>query len=327
MPQFSTSLGCANALYENDTLFSVPISSDGSHSIDLSNASMVGTVRIDTRPYTTAVGYELSLKTQSKSLLDGISLHIPTADDIANGEESRFMLSAPDSDTVGSSCVRYDIEILLPPSVTKFTLTTGSHDAQVIVVPGAQIDMDKLSILMHGNDGNSMLLPTAGLRAKELHLEMTGGWLVGEVAIVERTLLSTQHGDAVSNVKFYPVPAEAKEHLAIARLETITGRGRSDFVYIDARKGPHRPISSTHRSSQASDMYLTYKQARFNGRVSVTARTSVAFGMTGVGSRGGSWVGNAQGGDMLVVETRNGWVGLYFSLWSYFLNAIRHGAF
>lgn len=320
MPQFSRSLGCIDVPYmynENKTFYSIPPNSDGGHSIDLSNAGSVGTVAIiDAHPTATEVGYEITIRTDDKPLLDEILLHVPTADDVANGKESRFLLSTPDSRTIGSSCVRYDIMIFLPLSVTKFTLTTGSYGAtQVTFVKEANIHIDKMNILLHGVDDRNMLLPTTGLHAKELRLEMTSGWLVGETTIVESTRLSTQRGNAVSNVKVYPDPAGADETPAVATLETVTGRGRSDFFYIDEGKGPHRPISSKHQSSRNGDLYLTYKQAEFSGRIKLDAPSYTATGVQGnLRAKDGTlpWVGDAEGGDMLEAKSNTGWVGLYF---------------
>ncbi|KAF7797879.1 hypothetical protein EIP86_009085 [Pleurotus ostreatoroseus] len=320
MPEFSNSLGCQDAPYfykENENMYTIPVGPDGGHSIDLRNAGSVGTIHlIDAHPRVTEVGYQVTVRTDDKPLLDEILLHVPSADDIANGMESRFLLSTPSLQNIGSSCVRYDLLVFIPQSVKKFTLQTGSYGAtQIRVMNEANIDMDKMTILMHGNDERNMLIPATGLRAKDLHLEITGGWLVGKASIVEKTTLSTQRGAAVSNVKLYPVPANEDESPATATLVTTTGRGRSDFFYIDEGKGPHRPISSIHQSSRNGDLYLTYKEAEFNGRISLDARSYTATGVHGnIKGNNGTlpWVGDADGGDMLEAKSNNGWVGLYF---------------
>ena len=180
--------------------------------------------------------------------------------------------------------------------------------------------MDSLHVTMVGESTDNMLLPHANFRVEDLDLEMSRGWMVGEVSIVDKTELKTQRGDAVANVKIYPVTVATTDDpengggVPRATLETTTGAGRSDFFYISSLAVPHRPIYSRHLSSLNGDVYLTYKEAQFNGRVEIKAPSHTTTGVNGVFEHNGTlpWVGDAEGSDYMLAQSNRGWVGLYF---------------
>ena len=154
-----------------------------------------------------------------------------------------------------------------------------------------------------------MLLPKSNVHAKYTKLAMVNGWLVGEASIVDKTVLNTKGGDAVSNVRLFPIspPSDSEStEVGLAVLETTTGSGRSDFFYISNLSSTHRTISSTHTGGKG-DLYLTYSEAEFTGEVQLKAQSYSAKGLQHTGSpfpdQDGvlhSWVGDANGDDRLV---------------------------
>ncbi|KAI0915793.1 hypothetical protein AcV5_003615 [Taiwanofungus camphoratus] len=315
MPQYSSSLGCLKAphIYNGaQTTYSVPIGIHGAdHSIDITGQA-VGTLVIAQGASDAAdIKYELTLRTDNEALLGSVTMKYPTADEINEGlSESRVHLSTPGF--LASSCMRYDMTLYVPPNLKKLHVQAHSV-AQIKFDDESNIDMDSLFVTMYTLDENNMLLPHSGVHAGELALEMVRGWLVGHVAIVDKTTLTTQRGDAVLNVHVTPAPSTA-EPPDTAVLQTTTGAGRSDIFYINHRGHPHRPISSEHLSSRNGDVYLTYKEAEFNGTVDLSAKSFTAKGLQGAIHRDGDelpWVGDKNGGDKIVASSR-GWMGLYF---------------
>lgn len=318
MPEFGSSVGCANAPYiynGEPTTYSVALGENGDHTVELRRAAAVGTVTIADGPSDqTDVKIEMTLRTTDKSLLDSVIMAVPSPEDIADGmarSEVALTTVAP----TGASCMRYDVVVRVPQAMKKLSIMTRAV-AQVQFAPEAQISLDSLFVTMYGEsvaNMKNMLLPHANLRAKDLRLEMTRGWLVGEASIVDKTTIVTQSGDALANVKVYPVPAN-DEDASTAYLETTTGAGRTDIFYINDLGAPHRPISSRHISARNGDVYLTYKDAEFNGTLEVKAKSWTATHVENTFSKDGTapWVGSADGGDSLLAQSNSGWMGLYF---------------
>ncbi|THH00145.1 hypothetical protein EW026_g2338 [Hermanssonia centrifuga] len=318
MPEFSKSLGCIDAPYiynPEQTIYSVPIGLDKSdHTLDFGRTQAVGTIIIaDGAPDATDIQLEMILRTNDESLLESVDLHIPEgiSDD---GTASIVRLTTPAIDS--SSCMRYDVVLRVPTQLKKLAIKTRGI-AQIKFAPEAQVSLNTLFVTMFGTTEHDMILPHANIRADELHLQMNRGWLVGEVSLVEKTVINTQNGDAVSNIHVLPVPLQTEgEKPAQAEFETTTGSGRSDFFYVTDRGAPHRPISSMHIASRNGDLYLTYKEAEFSGQVDLQAKSYSSTGVQGTfGHKEGEelpWVGDANGGDKLVAKSNKGWIGLYF---------------
>ena len=312
MPKFSTSLGCPDAPYTynpDHTTWTVPVGASDDHAINLSGEGF-GTLTIDEAPSAaTDVEFTMVLRSSDKSLLDSVSLALPES-------KSEIDLTTPRIPAGSSACMRYDITVRVPHNLRKLGIQARST-TQVRFAPGAHVALDKLTVTMHSTSGDNMLLPSTGVQAKDLKLEMTGGWLVGEVALVDSTKLYTQRGSAVANVEVYPVALDTEDYDTNppeAVLESATGSGRTNIFYINDLDSPHRPISSRHLSSRNGDIYLTYKKADFNGRVELKAPSYSATGVHGLFEKNGTtpWVGNADGGDYLFAESNKGWIGLYF---------------
>jgi len=315
MPAYSTSLGCAAAPFvykDTMTIFNVPIGTDRSdHALDIIGSAGGTCVIAQGAADSTEVKYEITIRTNDKALLDGISVHSPQPSEDDRVENSRFILSTPYPDTP-SSCMRYDMTIYVPPNLKM--LSVGPHTTmQVQFDPESHIILDQLFVTLYETDVNNMILPHQNLRAEHLALEVNRGWIVGDAAIVNHTEILTQRGDGVANVRVHPDPAV----LGPAYLETVTGAGRTDIIYKSDKGYAHRPISSMHMSSRNGDVYLTYSDAEYNGYIDLQAKSYTARNMQSVHASQGQiparshWAGDKDGGDTMLVKSR-AWVGLYF---------------
>lgn len=316
MPKFSTSLGCANAPYILNgemTTYNVPFNKlTNDHSILVRGPLAVGTILIvEGASDATDIKYELTLRTDDESLLNSVRVSIPTADEVNDRTESRLELVTPNS-MPSSSCMRYDMVMYVPPSIKKLHVETRSV-AQIKFDTDSIFEFDALYVTMWNLDTNNMLLPHQAIHADNLKFDVTRGWLVGDVTIVNRTEIMTQRGDALMNVHVHPAPS-SEDPPAPAVLTTGSGAGRTDIFYINHPGNPHRPISSTHYSSKNADIYLTYKEADFNGLLDINAKSWSGNNVQNPFKQDGSspWVGDKDGNDRLVAKSPNGWVGLYF---------------
>lgn len=158
-----------------------------------------------------------------------------------------------------------------------------------------------------------MILPHENVHADHLSLEVYRGWIVGDVAVVNSTSISTQRGNGVANVRVHPIPNLAGP----AHFQTTTGAGRTDVFYVSDHSAPHRPIHNQHVSSMNADVYLTYEHSDFSGQIALNSRSFSATGLTtfdaedDVDAQWTHWVGDKEGEDTISVKSR-GWTGLYF---------------
>ena len=316
MPAYSTSLGCASAKYiynPDQTIYSIPLGAKADHSVDIRGGAYGTLLLAQGASDAQDIQLEMTLRTDDQALLNSVSMQYPTLEDVQDGiAPSRLRLNTP---AVGPSCMRYDLVLRIPPSLKDLAITASSL-TQLQFDKDAQATLDSLNINLKSKEdsGKNMLLPHAGFHAKTLTLETARGWLVGEVAIVDQTSLSTARGDAVLNVHVHPAPS-GDDVPPPAALDTKTGNGRADVFYESSKGAPHRKIVSTHQSTRTGDLYLTYKNAEFNGRVDVTAKSYTATGVTGMFNHTSTdlpWVGDKDGGDSLTAQSTQGWVGLYF---------------
>ncbi|KAK7035245.1 hypothetical protein VNI00_012012 [Paramarasmius palmivorus] len=321
MPAFSTSLGCQSAshLYQGSE-FTVNVSpgSRGEHALDVSGSSAVGTITLVEAPIdATDIQYTMTVRTTDESLLERINLRYPKTD--PDMTDSRLILSTPQiTDT--NTCMRYDITMHIPKTLKK--LHVAPHTlAHVQFHPDAHLELENLIVTLFAMNNKNMLLPSQNAVAKKLKLEVYRGWIVGDISLFSSAMITTQRGDGVANVRVHPTAPIDLLHpeLEVAELQTTTGAGRTDITYISDRGLPHRRIKSTHMSSRNGDVYLTYREAEFSGRVALTSKSYSTTGLTPVNrntTTGGDskwthWVGEESGVDELVVNSR-GWTGLYF---------------
>jgi len=315
MPAYSTSLGCVAVPYiykDAMTTFTVPIGADkADHALDILGGAVGTFVVAQGANDSTEVKYEMTLRTDNKALLDDVSVHYPMP-----SKDSRFVLTTPYPNASSSpSCIRYDITMYIPPNLKK--LSVAAHTTtQVLFEPESRINLDKLYVTLYRADIKNMILPHQNIHASRLKLETSRGWIVGDASISNHTQITTQRGDAVANVRVHPLPDEATLP-APAYLETVTGAGRTDVVYISDKGYAHRPISSVHMSSRNGAIYLTYSAAEYNGYIDLQAKSYAGRNMQGAGTSQSQspekshWAGDKDGVDNMLVKSR-GWVGLYF---------------
>ncbi|KAF4567652.1 hypothetical protein EYR40_006654 [Pleurotus pulmonarius] len=339
MPAFSTSLGCLKApyIYNSSRLaVYVPMGTQGSdHGFDI-HGNAVGTITIAAgEASSSSIKYEMTIRATERSLLDTISLSRPVELPDGTVENSRAVLGTPVF-TDSASCVRYDITIYVPPTLKK--LHVAAHTTTHIQFdPDSHINIDSLYVTAFAMSTDNMILPHDNLHAKQLSLEVYRGWIVGEAAIVDSTHITSQRGDGIINVKTIPTAPTDEINPETAYLQTTTGAGRTDIFYISPKSQSHRPINSVHMSSRNADMYITYREAEFDGRVDLDARSFSATGLSsfdGPGPRRPSnndpntldldlagkarddekfthYHGDSNGLDKLFIKTR-GWAGVYF---------------
>ncbi|KAJ7084285.1 hypothetical protein B0H15DRAFT_388373 [Mycena belliarum] len=313
MPLYSTSLGCMAAPYVYNgkmTSFNVPIGvQNADHGFDVRGGA-VGTILVlEGAPTATKVKYEVTLRTDNRALLDDL-IFTPTPDEDGSSNESRVTISTPYPSE--GTCIRYDIRIFVPPNLKK--LHVAAHTiAHVQFDPESHITLDDFFITLFSMSAQNMVLPHNNLRSKKMAIEVFEGWIVGDAAIVSSTKITTQRGSGVMNVRVHPTEPIDPAIPEVASLRTTSGSGRTDVFYIGSHV--HRPISSVHMSSRNADMYLTYRDAQYSGRVELESSSYTATNLQRLDASGDGkwthWAGDQNGKDVLFVKSRK-WVGLYF---------------
>ncbi|KZT68256.1 hypothetical protein DAEQUDRAFT_671749 [Daedalea quercina L-15889] len=313
MPEFSKSLPCASAphLFQGSEklTYSVPVDAEGEHTLDI-RGKAVGTLVVAQGDYeANDITYQMILRTNNQALLDLVDVQYPTKN--AETGSSKMYLSTPSVST--DSCMRYDMTVYVPYTVRRLNIQARTT-TQIKFDDESNLDLDALDIRVLGFDDASMVLPHRGVHASSLSVDLQRGWFVGDVTIEDKASLSTARGDAAMNVHVYPAPSTG-EPLAAAHLQTTTGNGRADVFYASHPGHPHRPIDSVHRVPGTGDLYLTYKDSAFSGTVDLNARSFSASGLHDAIPRLADqlpWVGEKDGADKMIVESKDGWVGLYF---------------
>ncbi|KAJ6499409.1 hypothetical protein C8R45DRAFT_821462 [Mycena sanguinolenta] len=316
MPTYSTSLGCLSAKYTygaTPTSFNVPLGPENDHSLE-TRGGAVGTITVlEGAPSATKVTYEVTIRSDDESLLDRLIIERPEDQD-GEVSKSRLRIVTPRSDE--DKCIRYDVKMYVPPTLKK--LNIGSHTiSHVQFDPDSHIQLDDLYVTLFPSKRQNMILPHNNLRSHKMQLEVFEGWIVGDVSIESQTKITTQRGGGVMNVRVHPTEAADPAAPEVATLRTTSGSGRTDIFYVN-HNHVHRPISSTHMSSMNADMYLTYRDAGYNGQIELVAKSYTATNMQKFGAIDEKpegpwthWVGDQQGKDQLSIDTR-GWAGVYF---------------
>lgn len=318
MPEFGTSLGCDSAPYifnPDQTIHSIPFDASAAHHVMELHGGAVGTLIIaDGASNATDIQVELTVRTNDKSLLELVTFKYPTRDEVDEGlADSRARLFTPAPGK--TSCMRYDIVVRVPAGLKSLDIQALSV-TQIQLAPEVDISLDRLSILMSSASNNQMLLPKTSIRAKELEFKISNGWLVGEVAVVEKSSIRTKGGDAVSNLRVLPIADVSDANSGAALFEANTGTGRSDFFYL-SDVSDHRVIQSTHYSGKG-DLYLHYEEAEFNGKIQLQSKSWSINGLppqrssTNNDGTVTTWAGDGNGEDMLEAHSAGGWIGVYF---------------
>jgi len=327
MPAYSTSLGCLSASHiynSSQTVISARMGSqDYDHTFDV-RGSAVGTfVVAQGAPDSKDIKYEMTIRADNPTLLQDISIHYPETDDEGAVTRSRLLVSTPWIDPSSSSCMRYDIKMYVPPALKK--LHVQAHTPMHLQFDSnSNVELNDFFVTMFTTDKNNMILPHENLHSDRMALEVTRGWIVGDVAIVNSTSITTQRGDGVANIRAHPTVPLNTDQLDTASLRTTTGAGRTDIYYITP-KAFKRPINNVHISSGNGDMYLTYRAAEYSGRIELESRSYTATGVqsfpakpigeensgTDKSSKWTHWAGDKDGQDRVYIKSR-GWTGLYF---------------
>ena len=317
MPAFSTSLGCMDAphLYNGSQVtFMAPVNIQHLDHVFLTSGGAVGTLTLaDGEADAQEIKYEMVMRASDKALLDSVYFEYPEYNDEKIITRSRVSMTTP-----RGSCVRYDMTMYIPPNLKKLdiVLHTTTH---VQFVAGAHVNTENLFVTLYSTDSNNMIVPSKDVTSRRQALEVYRGWIVGDASIVKETSITTQRGDGIANVKLHPAPSSDSNSPESAVLRTTTGSGRSDFFYL-GNKAFKRPIDSTHISSKNADVYLTYRQAEFSGKIEMSSKS---YTMTGaqmitpsrpIDNDAATWThfaGDINGSDRISVSSR-GWTGLYF---------------
>jgi hypothetical protein len=325
MPAFGSSLGCEQAehFYKDSHQgypISVPVSKDhNDHAIKLAGSG-VGTLTIMNAPKgATEVSYNVIMRATDRETLERASFGIDEPNGTGQGRTLRFNTPAiPSSELAsGQTCVRYDVTMSVPSSVKVLYI----HSKTVIQIKFAEdthLDLKDLSVVLFKLDGKNMILPSPGVVSEVINFEVFKGWIVGETTVSTKTSITTQRGDGVTNLKVHQVKPEDPRSPSTSLLQTTTGIGRTDITYIANKV--KRPIESLHRASMNGDVFLDYKQAKFDGKIALDSKTFTITGPThewvagnGRAPGGEQWThtgGSGEGKDMMTV-TSNGWTGLY----------------
>lgn len=328
MPAFSSSLGCLDAPYiynSSQTVFSASMGPQKfDHSFDIKGSAVGTFVVTQGAPESEEIKYEMTLRSNDPALLQDVSVRYPDTDDNGAILNSRLRITTPSVASSSPSCMRYEIKMYVPPSLRK--LYVASHTPMHLQFdPDTNIELDDLFVTMFAMDTSlSMILPQQSVRASRLALEVYRGWIVGDVAVVNETMITTQRGDGVANVKAYPTAPVNPAVPEPASLRTTTGAGRTDVFYISP-KAFKRPMKNIHISSRNADMYFTYREAEFSGRIRLDSRSFTATGVQPFPTSGSNeepnsgsgeppkwthWAGDKYGADTIFIQSR-GWTGLY----------------
>ncbi|KAF9010660.1 hypothetical protein BDQ17DRAFT_1234159 [Cyathus striatus] len=315
MPAYSSSLGCLDAPhYYNGSQLEVltPIgSSKQEHLFDVTGSGVGTFVLAQGEPDATDIKYKFSLRTNDQSLLESVSIQLP---DIENNRvvRSQLVIHTPHIPADSHSCIRYDVTAYIPPNLK--TLHVSAHaPAHVKMEEDVDITLDKLFVTLYALNDKNLILSSVNIRAAVLALEVFRGWIVGDTSIVRETSINTQRGDGVANVHVHPAPSANSNEPEPAVLRTATGSGRTDIFYVTP-KAYKRPIDSSHISARNGDVYLTYKESEFTGKIEFESKSYSMSGTQSLANPDGPWnyfVREEDGADKMTVSSR-GWTGLYF---------------
>lgn len=328
IPVFGSSLGCLTAPHiynQSSVVFYAPIDPQSQdHAFEI-RGSAVGTFTVaQGAPGSDDVMYEMTLRTDDPALLQDV--HIQYPDNKAGNP--RFMITTPMFGT-SSACMRFDITMYVPPRLKKLSVSSHTAVMHIQFDEKSDVVLDKLYVTTFSMSKNNMILSNTHVRGKSMSLEVLRGWIIGDVAVLDNTRVTTQRADGIANLRVHPVEHVDPESQSPASFMTVTGAGRTDIFYITP-KAFQRPIHNVHMSSRNADVYLTYNQAKFNGRIAMESAQYSASGLealpksanedtsedeseyeSATATQWTHWRGDKNGGDEIVVKSR-GWTGLYF---------------
>jgi len=320
LPTFGEYPGCPDTTFIYDDAFHITADLNNTlsqeHQFNIRGYGASAITVTDSEAGAKDIEYKIRVRTNKKGFLDGITFSHPTMDDDGLGiAKSHFVIESSRLPRLrsGKFCLKYDVTISVPPGLKKLRIVPHT-DSHIQFASGARLNLDALYVNVYGKSKstNNMIVVGKDIHVRKLSLEVYRGWIVGEAPIVEETSISTQRGDGVANVKIFPDSNVSQK----AVLQTTTGAGRSDFTYVGNSNAPKRQIQSVHLSSRNGDLYLNYREAKFNGKIQLQSRAHTVVGATSfsASTQDTEWtqfVGSQDGTDEIHVNSR-GWTGLYF---------------
>ncbi|KAF5321152.1 hypothetical protein D9619_001337 [Psilocybe cf. subviscida] len=293
-----------------------PISTRGQdHLFDIRGAA-VGTITIaDGKADATEVVYTMTLRSNAAGVVEDTKFIYPDIDaDTGVVTRSRLIIDTSHVPATNHyKCMRFDITMYVPPTLKRLHVASHANATHVRFAPGTRAAMENLIVTLYTSTNRNLIETNFNVTPEELSLEVYEGYIVGEASIVKDTSVFTQRGDGVANVKFRPASSYK------SNLHTATGAGRSDFKFIKNEKFSNQ-IEASHISSRNGDIYLTYAESGFNGKIdmgstSFTVTNAQRFDNTVPGDdtepKFTHYHGSISGEDRIFVTSR-GWTGLYF---------------
>jgi len=291
------------------------------HGIDFRGGA-VGTVTVFSAPAGSDphnVRYEISLLGNDQDFIQHSVIKTPKVDAAGHvyTSEVTVVTSVIPKDRP-NVCGRFDVKMYIPPTLEKLHISSHSL-AHIRYDKSANIKLQALYVTLYSMDADNLIQTSDNIISDQIALEVTRGWIVGDVAVVEETNVRTQRGDGNVNVHVHPQQPRNPVNPEVAVLGTTTGAGKTQVV-VHANNGWRRPIEASHISAMNGPVELTYKDAGINGLVGVEAKELKETGMEELqsGEVGGEngrqwthWVGSKTGTDRIVVSSR-GWVAMYF---------------
>lgn len=321
LPEFSTSLGCLNSpYYLNNTkthAFDAPMHPQRfDHGVDI-HGGAVGTIIVHAASHDSPnIRYEVSLRSNDRDFIQRSVIKLPKKDAAGNVFSSETLISTPYLPKENPDlCARFDVKMYVPPSLKKLHLSSHAL-AHIKFDKDAKLKLENLYMTLYGMDRVNMIQSSTDVKADKTALEVTRGWIVGDVAVVDEATIRTQRGDGNVRVDVYPEPAKDQKAPETVLFETTTGAGRTKVVY-HRNKGVKRPIEARHISARNGPMEFTYKDAGFSGLIGIEANQLKETGLEklenvveGEGEQWTHYVGSKDGTDKISINSR-GWVGLY----------------
>lgn len=286
------------------------------HGIDI-RGDGVGTITLASASQdSSTIHYEISISSSDVNLLQASKIIVPKP---PQGKAGGGMYSSVTKILTPyfkserpEACVRFDVKLHVPPSLKKLHLASHAS-AHIKYEEGADVKLQNLYVTLFGLDTNNMIQTSKDVRSKHTSLEVTRGWIVGDIALVDDVTVMTQRGDGMMYVQVYPEPPRSEEAPETATFQTTTGAGKTE-VFFHKNKGAKRPITSSHVSSRNGPVALNYEDAGFGGLVKMLAGTSKTVGLEKLDNleEDDGWThfaGNKDGEDRMSINSR-GWVSL-----------------
>lgn len=314
MPEYSTSLGCADAPYKSEpTTVKGPILSDGRHTLVITGG-VVGTLSISgAEKNATEVEYEVQLATEDHGLLRAIRFKLSSREQTSTMRMSSVGFWPP----YAECRQRYDIRVRVPHTVRHLDITTEATTHVLFDRDAAPLPkLETLSIDLQSSDHKNMLLSHLGVQADALSFAMAGGLISGNMLLVQNLTLRQ------AGYSWMLVDAVASNDPDLASVPTVlrteSGVGRSAVTYRHFSGAAHRQIDSVHKAI-GGRLDINYSDAGAEGSVEVSARSVRASGaLRGAvvdGARVSNkkmWLGRQEGMDQVKVDSPKGYVTLLF---------------